>query len=119
MSIEFEYYAAYPGNEAIALAVTATAARFAIPTRLRGHLCAFLSDGADCDVLFGTSTVAAVYGQASGVSSEVITPHAQTGSHLISKVQRLIRIPKDPKVTHFSVDCVAAGSGTLYIEIVD
>jgi hypothetical protein len=116
---EITHYAAYPDNKPIVLSVTDTAARFEIPARIRGKLCAFLSDGADCDVLFGGSTVAAVYGQASTVNTQVITEHTQSGGHLVSKVEKLVRVPKDPGITHFSVDCVGSGTAKLYIEIID
>lgn len=100
----------------IALAVTDTAARFAIPTAIAGKVCTFVCNGADADILFGASTVAVVYGQASTVNAEAITVHASTGGHLENGVPRRFLVPRPDQCTHFSVDCVGSGSGTLYIE---
>jgi len=117
---EFSYLAPCLARKPVVLPITATAARFAIPSAWRGRVVELMSDGADADYLFGPSTVACVYGQASGVAAEVITPHAASGGHLVSKVGVLVRVPgKDDPSTHLSVDCVAAGTANLYIQIVD
>lgn len=106
------------GAGMIVLAVTATAARFAIPATLRGKFANFTMDGSDADVLFGDATVAAGYGAASAVdgTTRVITPAATGGAHLKDAVTRTWRIPTRPEVTHFSVICKAAGAGNLYLE---
>lgn len=95
---------------------------FAIPSELHGRLCEFLSDGSDCDILFGTATTVSVtYGQVSAVheTTKVITPNSGSGGHLVSKVAKRYRVPLASEATHFAVDCVGSGSGKLYIEIVD
>lgn len=99
------------------MSVTDTAARFQIPAAFAGQLVIMTSNGADCDVLFGGSTVACAYGQASTVNSEAITVHAQTGAHLENGIPRAFRFPRLEVATHFSVDCVGSGTSTLYLEI--
>jgi len=107
------------GRGVIALSVTDTAARFQVPTSWAGKLVIMTSNGADCDVLFGGSTVACTYGQASGVSTEVITINAATGAHLENGISRSFRLPRAEIATHFSVDCVGSGTSTLYLELAD
>ncbi len=114
-----KYVAPSSSRAPVVLAVTDTAARFVVPTSIAGRLCEFLSDGADCDVLFGGASVACVYGQASSVTTEVITTHASSGAHLVSKVAKLLRIPRTDVATHMSVDCVGSGSGKLYIQPIE
>jgi hypothetical protein len=109
-------------NKVVVLTIDDSVDAFAIPDAWRGHLLEFLADGADCDILFGTSTaVTCTYGQAASVdgTTKVITAHAASGGHLVSKVAKRIRIPRESTITHFAVDCVGSGSGKLYIERVE
>ena len=102
----------------LVLSVSDTVASFIIPTAIAGQLCEVTSDGADCDINFGSASVTCVYGQASSVASNAITAHADSGIHLVSKVAKLIRFPKPDEAVRFAVDCVGSGSAKLYIQVV-
>ncbi len=115
---EAAYVTAPMTSRVIRLAVTDTAARFAIPAGFAGMPCEWTLDGADGDIVFGGSSVAAVYDQASSVASEAITVHASSGQRLKNGVSRYFVMPPiTTTVTHFSVDCAAGGSADLTIAI--
>lgn len=103
------------GKNVINLSVTDTAARFIIPTALFGKFATLTMIGAKADIVFGGSSVACAYGQASTVSSEAISLHASSGRHLPDGVPVSFQFPESKKAGYFSVDCVAAGSGVLNI----
>lgn len=100
----------------VSLAVTDTVALFVIPSWLRGRRCRLTMRGAKAAIIFGDSTVVAVYAQNNTVDgSGNITAHAGVGDALDDAVSVEYTIPADTAVTHFSVDCVASGSGRLII----
>jgi hypothetical protein len=102
------------GNCAV-LSVTDTAARFAIPATWAGKFVTLLMDGCDADIVFGGSSVSCTYGQTSSVTSEAITINAASGMRLKDGAYGGFQMPLAARATHFSVDCVASGSGKLYI----
>jgi hypothetical protein len=115
---EAAYVTAPMTNRVIRVDVTDTVARFEIPAAFGGMPCEWVMYGSDADIVFGTSAVTCVYNQKSSVGSEAITVHSSSGRRLKDGIARYWVMPSiTTETTHFAVDCVASGSGSLEISI--
>ena len=115
-SNEAAYVTAPISGEVITLTITTTAARFAIPSAFAGMPCTWIMEGEDADVLWGDSSVAVTYGQASTVTSQSITVSTGSGVRLQNGIASYYVMPSTRRATHFSVDLKDAGS-TSYLTI--
>lgn len=114
---EAAYVTAPISGEVMILAVTDTAARFEIPAAFVGAPCTFRMVGAAARILFGSSSVVCTYADASGVASEVVTVDVNSGLHLPDGEATYLVMPASNRASHFSVDCIASGSGVLVVAI--
>lgn len=108
------------GAGEVILATSGTAVLVKIPTWMQGKYCEFKSVGGQSDVLFGDSTVAAVYGQASTVSSNTITVHAATGRRISDGETRSWRVPTPGDVglertATLYMSVISSGTAALHI----
>lgn len=112
------------GEGEIILTVTAANAVFKVPTWLMGRACYFEANGVNVEFLFGGKTVATapvlVYGQTTGVSSNVMTVNAATGRRIGDGKAQPIRVatPGDlgnQKTDDLYMSAIASGTGTLHI----
>lgn len=116
---EAGYVTAPIAGEVIAITITTTPGRYAIPAAFAGAPCTIMVNGDDADILFGSSSVAVVYGQvASTATSATVTAHASTGLHLENGIKDYLIMPNSSsRATHFSVATSGTTTATLYIAI--
>lgn len=109
------------GAGEVILAVGSTSVRVQVPTWMQGKYCSFKSSGCISEVLFGSSSsVDVVYGQATGVVSEVMTVHANSGRRISDGETRQWRVPTPGDLgvipgTTIYMSVESSATGTLHI----
>lgn len=122
---EAAYVKAPIAGRVIRVSVTSSGARFAIPALFAGQQCTFRFDvagtaepptaaPAECDILFGSSTVSVTHSTESSVGSEIITVNTATGWSLRAGEATHWVMPSTGEATHFYVDTDGT-SGELVI----
>lgn len=115
MANEAAYVKAPIAGRVIRVSVTSSGARFAIPALFAGMQCTFRFDvaataeppttaPAECQILFGASTVSVTYSTESSVGSEIITIDPVTGWTLRAGEKENWVMPSTGEATHFYVD---------------
>lgn len=93
---------------------TASSQRFAIPAAWRGRVVTCVVTGEAVEILFGDSTVAVTFEDASTVAAEAITMKVTTGVAIPAGGSRDYFVPRSPQATHFAIRA-ASTTGKIYM----